>query len=112
MAVVSGVLPLVKMQFNLDSFLEGWFVSSALLGCIIGVMISGYLSAKYGRKSSMQFAAIIFVIATFACIFLESFSLIMLTRIFTGIGIGVASNVVPLSLSEIAPTKDRGKLVT
>ena len=112
MAVVSGVLPLVKMQFNLDSFLEGWFVSSALLGCIIGVMISGHLSDKYGRKSSMQFAAIIFVIATFACIFLESFSLIILTRIFTGIGIGIASNVVPLYLSEIAPIKDRGKLVT
>src|SRR5690606_36920877 len=65
-----------------------------------------------GRKSSMQFAAIIFVIATFACIFLESFSLIIWTRIFTGIGIGIASNVVPLYLSEIAPIKDRGKLVT
>ncbi|WP_231596004.1 MFS transporter [Sphingobacterium endophyticum] len=112
MAVVSGVLPLVKMQFHLDTFMEGWFVSSALLGCIIGVLISGSLSDQYGRKRTMQTAAAIFVLATFACIFLESFSLIIWTRILTGIGIGIASNVVPLYLSEIAPIKDRGKLVT
>lgn len=112
MAVVSGVLPLVKMQFQLDTFMEGWFVSSALLGCIIGVLISGSLSDQYGRKRTMQTAAAIFVLATFACIFLESFSIIIWTRILTGIGIGIASNVVPLYLSEIAPIKDRGKLVT
>lgn len=112
MAVVSGVLPLVKMQFQLNTFMEGWFVSSALLGCIIGVLISGSLSDQYGRKRTMQIAAAIFVLATFACIFLESFSLIIWTRILTGIGIGIASNVVPLYLSEIAPIKDRGKLVT
>lgn len=112
MAVVSGVLPLVTSQFQLDTFHQGWFVSSALLGCVIGVVISGFLSDKYGRKSTMQIAAVIFVLATFACVFLESFAIIIWTRIFTGIGIGIASNVVPLYLSEIAPIKDRGKLVT
>ncbi len=112
MAVVSGVLPLIKSQFALDTFLEGWFVSSALLGCILGVLISSYLSDRYGRRATMQIAAGIFVLATLGCVLLETFSPIIWARILTGIGIGIASNVVPLYLSEIAPIKDRGKLVT
>lgn len=112
MAVVSGVLPLIKAQFALDTFLEGWFVSSALLGCILGVLISSYLSDRYGRRATMLIAAGIFVLATLGCVLLEAFSPIIWARILTGIGIGIASNVVPLYLSEIAPVKDRGKLVT
>ncbi|MDB5156653.1 MAG: sugar:proton symporter, partial [Mucilaginibacter sp.] len=48
-AVISGTVSLVKKDFNLDVLHEGWFVSCALLGCIIGVSISGKLSDKYGR---------------------------------------------------------------
>ena len=44
MAVISGVLPLVQKQFNLSAFQEGWFVSSALVGCIVGVAFSGELT--------------------------------------------------------------------
>ena len=50
MAVISGVLPLVQKQFILSAAQEGWFVSSALLGCIIGVAFSGELSDRFGRK--------------------------------------------------------------
>jgi SP family arabinose:H+ symporter-like MFS transporter len=52
-AVISGTVSLVKKDFNLDVVNEGWFVSCALLGCIIGVCASGKLSDKYGRKLIM-----------------------------------------------------------
>ncbi|MDB5147795.1 MAG: sugar:proton symporter, partial [Mucilaginibacter sp.] len=48
MAVISGVLPFVKSQFALSAATEGWFVSSALIGCIIGVAFSGDLSDRLG----------------------------------------------------------------
>ncbi len=112
MAVVSGVLPIFKAQYALDSFLEGWFVSSALLGCIVGVVISSYLSDKCGRRLTLLISALLFILSTLACILFVDFSHIIIGRILTGIGIGIASNVVPLYLSEISPVQDRGKLVT
>lgn len=112
MAVVSGVLPVFKTQYALDSFREGWFVSSALLGCIAGVVIASYLSDKCGRRRTLIVSALLFMVSTLACILFTEFSHIIVGRILTGVGIGVASNVVPLYLSEISPVKDRGKLVT
>lgn len=112
MAVISGVLPLFKTQFSLTPAMEGWFVSSALLGCVIGVVASSHLSDKYGRRFTLMAAASLFILSTLGCVLLTAFSHIIFGRILTGVGIGIASNVVPLYLSEIAPTKDRGKLVT
>jgi len=48
-AIISGVLSFVKSQFTLDAIAEGWYVSSALVGCIGGVLVAGILGDKYGR---------------------------------------------------------------
>lgn len=112
MAVISGVLPFVQKQFNLTAVQEGWFVSSALLGCIIGVAISGELGDRLGRKKLLMVSAILFLIGAVGCTWAPTFSLMVTARILAGIGIGIASNIVPLYISEIAPTKIRGRLVT
>lgn len=112
MAVISGVLPLVQKQFNLTAAQEGWFVSSALVGCIIGVAFSGELSDRYGRKKMLFLSAVLFLFSAIGCSFMPSLSLIIVARLMGGIGIGVASNVVPLYISEIAPARIRGRLVT
>ncbi|MCK5573819.1 MAG: MFS transporter, partial [Bacteroidetes bacterium] len=49
-AVISGTITFVSTQFDLDSLLEGWFVGSALLGCVIGVSFAGILADWLGRK--------------------------------------------------------------
>src|SRR6185295_19614709 len=67
MAVVSGILPLLKKQFLLSAFQEGWFVSSALVGCIIGVAISGELSDRLGRKKPLMLAAFLFLLSALGC---------------------------------------------
>lgn len=111
MAVVSGVLPVFKRQYELSSFLEGWFVSSALLGCVVGVLAASYLSDKCGRKFTLIISALLFMISTGVCLLFDEFVHIIMGRVLTGVGIGIASNVVPLYLSEISPVKDRGKSV-
>lgn len=112
MAVISGVLPLVQKQFALSASQEGWFVSSALLGCIIGVALSGELSDRFGRKKPLILTAILFVASALGCALIPNLPGVIAFRILGGIGIGIASNVVPLYISEIAPAHIRGRLVT
>ena len=112
MAVVSGILPLLKKQFSLSAFQEGWFVSSALVGCIIGVAISGELSDRLGRKKPLMLAAFLFLLSALGCSGLPTLPGIIAARVMGGIGIGLASNIVPLYISEIAPARIRGRLVT
>ncbi len=112
MAVISGVLPLVQKQFNLSAFQEGWFVSVALVGCIVGVAFSGELADRMGRKKPLLLSAVLFVLSALGCAVAPSLSLIIVARFLGGVGIGIASNVVPLYISEIAPAKSRGRLIT
>jgi SP family arabinose:H+ symporter-like MFS transporter len=112
LAVVSGILPLLKKQFSLSSVMEGLFVSAALAGCIIGVAISGELSDRLGRRKPLILAALLFLLSALGCSILPTLPGIIVARVMGGIGIGLASNVVPLYISEIAPTRIRGRLVT
>jgi SP family arabinose:H+ symporter-like MFS transporter len=112
MAVISGVLPFVEKQFSLSAVQEGWFVSAALVGCIIGVAFSGELSDRLGRRKPLLLSATLFLLSAIGCAFMPSLSLVIASRVLGGIGIGIASNVVPLYISEMAPTKIRGRLVT
>lgn len=112
MAVISGVLPFVEKKFDLTAFYEGLFVSSALVGCIIGVSFSGSLSDKIGRKKMLILSAILFLISAIGCSVVHSLDLLIAARLVGGLGVGVASIVVPLYISEIAPAAIRGRLVT
>lgn len=112
MAVVSGVLPFVQTQFSLSAAQEGWFVSSALAGCIAGVIFASEFTDRLGRKKLLLLAALLFLLTAIGCIVLPSFSLLIAARIIGGMAVGVASSVVPLYLSEIAPDSKRGRLVT
>src|SRR5690606_26163043 len=112
MAVVSGILPLVTKQFSLSAFQQGWFVSSALVGCIAGVTVSGELGDRYGRRRVLVLAAVLFLASALGCGLLPTFQTIIVARILGGVGVGIASSMVPLYISEIAPARIRGRLVT
>lgn len=111
MAVVSGLIEPIKLQYNLSSSQEGFFVSCALMGCIVGVLFSGYLSDKTGRKKVLIIAAILFLVSAIGFSFSNSFPLLIFFRVLAGMGVGVASNISPLFISEVAPAKLRGGLV-
>jgi SP family arabinose:H+ symporter-like MFS transporter len=112
MAVISGVLPFIKQQFYLSAAEEGWFVSSALVGCILGVSFSGSLSDTIGRKKMMILSGLLFLFSATGTALSENFFWLIAARILGGTGVGVASIVAPLYLSEIAPPAIRGRLVT
>ncbi|RFS21425.1 MFS transporter [Chitinophaga silvatica] len=112
MAVISGALPFVTDQFQLSDSAQGWFVSSALIGCMVGVAFSGGLSDRLGRKRMLMVAAILFLLSAVGSALSPDFTVLVAARIFGGVGVGVASIVAPLYISEIAPANIRGRLVT
>lgn len=112
MAVISGALTFVQGQFDLTAVQEGWFVSSALIGCIIGVGASGEFSDRLGRRVAMKTAAFLFFLSAVGTAAAPGFVWLITARLLGGIGVGIASNVVPLYISEIAPPHIRGRLVT
>ncbi|TKC06085.1 sugar porter family MFS transporter [Pedobacter frigoris] len=111
MAVVSGIIEPLKLQYGLSSAQEGLFVSCALLGCIVGVAFSGYLSDKIGRRKVLFIAAVLFLISAIGFSVSTAYSMLIFFRVLAGVAVGVASNVSPLYISEVAPSKKRGQLV-
>src|SRR5258708_16612933 len=67
-AVISGAVGLIKSQFVLDTTREGWFVSSGLVGCILGVLITGALRDRIGRRNTIFFSDAAFLFSVFDCV--------------------------------------------
>lgn len=111
-AVISGTISMVGIQFGLDSIAQGWYVGCALVGSIAGVLIAGYVGDHYGRKRSMITSAILFTVSAAGCAISSSLNELVIYRIIGGVGIGVASIICPLYISELAVAKYRGRLVS
>lgn len=111
-AVISGTLALVRNQFSLNAGMEGWYVSSALVGCIFGVSGAGWLSDRYGRKMVLLLTGTLFSISAIGCAFSGNFTELVIYRLIGGLGVGIASMLSPLYISEISPPALRGRLVT
>ena len=111
-AVISGTLAFVRTHFGLAAAMEGWYVSSALVGCIAGVSVAGWLSDKYGRKRILLLAGILFSISAIGCALSGSFTTLVSYRMIGGMGVGIASMLSPLYISEISPPASRGRLVS
>jgi len=127
-AVISGAEQSLEayliVPLGLNSLVHGATVSSALIGCIIGGAISGWLSTRLGRKRTLQVASVLFFISALGSGFPETFfftknepSIALLAmfnfyRILGGVGVGLASAVSPMYISEIAPADIRGRLVS
>ncbi len=110
-AVISGTIGFVKSKFELDSVMEGWFVSSALVGCIIGVAMAGELSDRFGRKTSLIISGFLFSLSAIGCALCSSHTELIFYRSIGGIAVGVASMLSPLYISEVSPPKIRGRMV-
>ncbi|MFY0654040.1 MAG: sugar porter family MFS transporter [Cyclobacteriaceae bacterium] len=112
--VIGGAKPFYEQYFRIAEIphLQGWAVSCALIGCILGTLVSGALSDKYGRKRFLILSAILFLISAIGTGGANTFSPFVLYRILGGIGIGLASNLSPMYIAEISPANVRGKFVS
>lgn len=111
-AVISGTIGSVAAQFSLNDVSTGWYVGCALVGSILGVAVAGKLSDYFGRKVVLIFSAVLFTSSGIGCMFSGSISDLVLYRIVGGVGIGVASVISPLYISEISVSRFRGTLVS
>jgi len=112
--VIGGAKPFYEVYFNIvDSpFMQGWAMSVALLGCLIGASLAGMMADKYGRKKLLILSALIFFVSSYVTGAASSFTIFLIARFLGGIGIGIASNLSPMYIAEVAPFKIRGKLVS
>lgn len=110
--IISGALLFIAKDFQLNPFLEGFIVSSLLLGAVIGAGVSGALSDRLGRRTIILVAAIIFAIGAIGAGLAPNVGTLIFFRILLGLGVGSASALVPSYISESAPTDVRGSLST
>ena len=130
-AVISGTVESLRHFFiepmglplNEANAMEGFVISSALIGCIFGAAMAGWVSQTFGRKKALFAAAVLFLLAAIGSAWPEigfrmpadgdhSFVYhFVFYRIIGGIGVGIASMVSPMYIAEIAPPEKRGSLV-
>ncbi|KYG31547.1 MFS transporter [Priestia endophytica] len=109
-AVISGAIGFLQELYGLSPFMEGFVISSIMVGGIIGVGISGYLGDIFGRRKILMAAAIIFSISSVLSALVNSVEMLIAARIFGGLGIGLASSLAVTYITECAPPAIRGRL--
>ncbi|NJX14411.1 sugar porter family MFS transporter [Tamlana crocina] len=111
-AVIAGAIGFLQTKFQLSAAMTGWAASSAIWGCVFGAMVAGYVSDRYGRKKVLLITAILFSISAIGSAIPNTLTQFVIARFIGGVGVGAASMLSPLYISEIAPAKKRGMLVT
>jgi SP family arabinose:H+ symporter-like MFS transporter len=111
-AVIAGVIGYLQKRFELSPIMTGWAASSAIWGCAFGAMAAGYLSDRFGRKKVLIVTAILFIISSIGAMVPRNLEEFLVARFIGGLGIGAASMLSPLYISEIAPSQNRGRLVS
>jgi MFS transporter, SP family, galactose:H+ symporter len=110
--IISGALLFIRAQFNLSPTAQEVVTSGVLIGAVVGAAASGYLSDTWGRRKTILVTAIIFIVGVLGAAFAPSIPMLVGARIVIGLGIGIASLICPLCISEVAPPKIRGALVS
>jgi sugar porter (SP) family MFS transporter len=109
-AVINGALPFFRDYFELDKVMEGWVMSSAIFGCIIGAISIGKPGDKYGRRNMLKVMASLFLISAIGTGLSSDVTFFIIFRIIGGLAVGGSSVLSPMYISEIAPAKYRGRL--
>ena len=112
--VIGGAKIFYEPFFGLEgsAALRGWAMSSALIGCLVGALLAGAWSDRYGRKKMLILASALFVAAAIGTGAVNSFTWFIIYRILGGFGIGIASNISPIYIAEVSPASVRGKFVS
>ena len=112
--VIGGAKPFYERFFDITTSanLQAWAMSSALVGCILGAVVSGVISDKFGRKWPLLLSAFLFTIASLGTGLASTYWIFIVFRIIGGVGIGLASALSPMYIAEVAPSHLRGRFVS
>lgn len=112
--VIGGAKPFYEPFFGIteNPAMQGWGMSSALVGCLAGALLTGIFSDRYGRKKMLIFSAFLFIVASIGTGAANTFGIFVMYRIIGGFGIGIASNLSPMYIAEVSPSGVRGRMVS
>jgi sugar porter (SP) family MFS transporter len=111
-SVISGVVKFIEPQFDLTKLQLGWSVSCLTLTATLAMLLAGPLSDKFGRRSVLKYAAILYFISAIGSAFAPNFTFLVLARMLGGFGVGASLIIAPVYIAEIAPSKLRGTMVS
>ena len=111
-AVISGAIGNIQIKFQLSDEAMGGVASAAIWGCVFGAVFSGRISDRFGRKKVLIASAILFAVSAVGSAIPVTVTQLVLARFIGGLGVGMASMLSPMYISEIAPAHNRGMLVT
>lgn len=110
-AVIAGTTAALTRQYQLSPASLGLTVAGALWGTIVGAMFAGIPGDRFGRRDSLRWMAVLYLISALGCAFAWDWYSLVFFRFIGGIGIGGSSVLGPMYIAEIAPAKWRGRLV-
>ena len=108
--VISGAEQSIQKLWSLDPFWHGIVTGSALYGTVLGSIIGGWITDRFGRRPVLLWIGLLYVVSAIGCGFAPNASFFIIARFLGGLGIGVSTVVAPLYISEIAPPAYRGRL--
>jgi MFS family permease len=109
-AVISGAEQVIQKLWGLSKLMHGTAIAMALYGTIVGAIIGSFPANKFGRKKTLLWIGIIFLISSIGAAIAQDVNTFMVFRFLGGFAIGASSVVAPIYISEIAPPKYRGRL--
>lgn len=110
--VIAGALPFISNEFQITHHQQEWVVSSMMFGAAVGAIGSGWLNFRLGRKYSLMIGAVLFVIGSLCSALAPDVEVLIISRVLLGLAVGIASYTAPIYLSEIAPEKIRGSMIS
>lgn len=110
--VIGGAKPFYEEYFHIagDEGMQALTMSIALLGCLLGATMAGFLADRYGRKKLLVLSAFIFFASSWATGAATAIPAFIIARLVGGMAIGLAADLSPMYIAEVAPTQIRGKL--
>jgi MFS transporter, SP family, arabinose:H+ symporter len=110
LVIIGGAQIFLKEQFALSPAELGFATSSAILGCIVGPALSGWLCDRVGRKSTLFVSGLLFAIGAIGAALANTITIFNIFRIVGGVGVGLSSLASPMYIAEIGPARHRGSL--
>jgi sugar porter (SP) family MFS transporter len=110
-AVISSALPFLRTSFGLDAYWEGFATACLAIGAIVGCLLAGKISDRFGRRRGLMSAAVIFALSSLGMALSPALPVFIFFRFAAGSAVGMASMLSPLYIAEISPAAMRGRMV-